>query len=493
MKDTFATRDAVIARATDIFDTGGLLATLRRRVAIRSESQEPAQAAQSLAYLQDEIAPALARLGFTTRLLANPVAAHAPLLFAERHEDPTLPTVLTYAHGDVVRGYEGQWADGRSPWEVTVDGDRWYGRGTADNKGQHTINLAALEAVIAARGGKLGFNLKIIVETGEEIDSPGLKAVCEAAKDTFAADLFLASDGPRVSADRPTVFLGSRGELNLELRVDLRSGAHHSGNWGGVLANPVVILSHAIASLLDARGRIAVEGLRPPAIPDAVRLALADIELGQDASSPAIDPDWGEPGLSPAERVVAWNAFEVLAIKAADVDAPIGAIPPVARAICQWRFVVGSDWTRVRQNLEAHLSQHGFSDVQVIVHEAVEATRLDPENPWVEWALRSIQRTTGKKPALLPNLGGTLPNAIFANVLKLPTVWVPHAYPACSQHAPNEHLLASGARESLALMAELWWDLGDIHTTSDQGAAGTTRNNRAPRPAVSSHKAPSGA
>ena len=90
-----------------------------------------------------------------------------------------------------------------------------------------------------------------------------------------------------------------------------------------------------------------------------------------------------------------------------------------------------------------------------------QATRLDPTDPWVTWALSSIARTTGKAPALLPNLGGSLPNDVFAVTLGMPTVWVPHSYPACSQHAPNEHLLAPVAREALMLMAGLFYDLGE--------------------------------
>ena len=89
------------------------------------------------------------------------------------------------------------------------------------------------------------------------------------------------------------------------------------------------------------------------------------------------------------------------------------------------------------------------------------ATRLDPDSPWVEWAAASIKRTTGKEPAVLPNLGGSLPNDVFADLLGLPTVWVPHSYAACSQHAPNEHLLGSVAREALAMMSGLYWDLGE--------------------------------
>ena len=93
--------------------------------------------------------------------------------------------------------------------------------------------------------------------------------------------------------------------------------------------------------------------------------------------------------------------------------------------------------------------------------EVLGATRLDPEDPWVGWAVASIARTTGKPVALLPNLGGSLPNDVFADTLGLPTLWVPHSYAACAQHAPNEHLLGSVAREGLALMAGLFWDLGE--------------------------------
>ncbi|CAM2166665.1 M20 family metallopeptidase [Paraburkholderia sacchari] len=464
-------RQIAIDRALRIYDSGAFLADLQRRVGFRTESQNPAQADAVRAYLTDEVAPALAPLGFTSRIVENPAAARAPMLIAERIEDLALPTVLTYGHGDVVRGYDEQWREGLAPWTVTVEGDRWYGRGTADNKGQHSVNFAALAAVLDARGGKLGYNVKLIFETGEEIGSPGLDDVCAAHRDALAADVFIASDGPRVLAERPTVFLGSRGGVTFELLVDLRKGAHHSGNWGGALRNPAIVLSHALASLVDKRGAIAVAGLRPPPIPASVREALADIVLGGDEDAPAIDPDWGEPGLTPTERVIAWNTLEVLAFKAGNPDAPVNAIPPTAKATCQLRFVVGTDPEHAGEHLEAHLARLGFSDVKVRVTQISAATRLDPDDAWVQWTLESLRASTGKKPALLPNLGGTVPNDVFAYTLGLPTLWIPHSYPACAQHAPNEHLLGSVVREALAVMAGLWWDLGDDAARLAAGAA----------------------
>ena len=78
----------------------------------------------------------------------------------------------------------------------------------------------------------------------------------------------------------------------------------------------------------------------------------------------------------------------------------------------------------------------------------------------MEWAADSIEKTLGVRPVRLPNLGGSLPNDAFANVLGLPTIYVPHSYPGCSQHAPNEHGLAPILREGLLAMGGLFWDMG---------------------------------
>lgn len=137
------------------------------------------------------------------------------------------------------------------------------------------------------------------------------------------------------------------------------------------------------------------------------------------------------------------------------------AIPGTAHADVQLRFVVGTDRQKLEQTIRAHLDAHAFPMVEVELLQAVPATRLSPDSPWVHWATASLHRTTAKPPAILPNLGGTLPNDAFADILGLPTVWVPHSHPSCAQHAPDEHLLGTVAREALAIMAGLFWDLGE--------------------------------
>jgi acetylornithine deacetylase/succinyl-diaminopimelate desuccinylase-like protein len=249
--------------------------------------------------------------------------------------------------------------------------------------------------------------------------------------------------------------------LNFDLALELRDGARHSGNWGGLLANPGILLAHAIASITDRRGAIRVPEWRPNSLTPSVKQALKNLSV--DGAE-----DWGEPNLTPAERVFGWSSFEVLAFVTGNPQRPVNAIPAKASAHCQLRYVVGVDPEDIIPALRRHLEREGFGGVKVTASREgfFRASRLDPAHPWVRWAEASIERTAGAKPAILPNLGGSLPNDVFAETLGLPTLWVPHSYAGCSQHAPDEHLLARVAREGLRLMTGLFWDLGE----SDSGA-----------------------
>jgi acetylornithine deacetylase/succinyl-diaminopimelate desuccinylase-like protein len=456
------TRQTALAAAARYFDSGALKTDLARRVAFKTESQNPERGAELAAYLETEMRASFEALGFAVELLAHP-RAKGPFLLATRLEDPAAPTVFGYGHGDVIRGQDAQWQEGLSPWRLVEADGRWYGRGTADNKGQHTINLGALAAVLEARG-KLGFNAKYLIEMGEEVGSPGLRELCDAHKEKLAADVLIASDGPRLSAERPTLFLGSRGAMSFDLEIDARAGAHHSGNWGGLISNPGLQLAHAIACIAGPTGQIRIADWVPQGLPAAVREALADCEVDGGADGPTVEPLWGEPGLTPAERVFGWSAFEVLAFRTGNPDNPVNAIPAKAWARCQLRFVVGTEPETILPALRRHLDRHGFAMVKVAAarDEVFRATRLDPEHPWVRFARDSLARTSNAKPAVLPNLGGSLPNDIFSEVLGLPTVWVPHSYPACRQHAPDEHMLPHVARQGVQLMAGLYWDIGEM-------------------------------
>lgn len=454
--------NAALAVASGRLDNGGFVGDLARRIAIPTVSQPPIDGASCRAYLDDEMGPALADLGCAWRIVENPVEPDCPALIAERTEDADLPTVFCYGHGDVVRGLDALWDEGLSPWRLTRRGDRLYGRGTADNKGQHAIVMEAQRAVLATRG-RLGFNLRWLIETGEEAGSAGLREICRTEKLALQADFLLASDGPRLSPDRPMLALGTRGTINFTLGLSLRNGGVHSGNWGGLAANPATILANALASIADRRGRIAIAAWRPDSLTPSVRRALASIVLQGAEGGFAADDDWGEDQLSPAERVFGWNSFEVLAFTAGTPDSPVNAIPPSAEAHCQLRFVVGTEIDTVLPALRAHLDANGFGRVTITQPDSLVfgATRTDPDSELVRWAVSVIERQTGRSVDVLPNVGGSLPTDIFVEELGLPMLWVPHSYGGSGQHGPNEHLPVALVREGLGIMTALFWDIGE--------------------------------
>lgn len=175
---------------------------------------------------------------------------------------------------------------------------------------------------------------------------------------------------------------------------------------------------------------------------------------------PAPDEGWGDTTLTAAERLYGWNTLEVLSLGSADIDRPVNAIPGRARAVLQLRYVAGTDVSRAREIVTEHLTDHGYPMVDVTVLGSFAASRTPLDDPWLRWAEEALEQVTAKPVAVLPNIGGSLPNHVFTDILGLPTLWLPHSYPGCLQHAPDEHMLSAIAREGVVLAATLFHALG---------------------------------
>ncbi len=449
-------KEKAVQHATQYFDKGYFKKDLAELISVKTESQNNECNLEN--YYDQNIIPMLVKMGFKCKVMENPLSKANIILFAERIENAEFSTILTYGHGDVVLGQDSCWDNGLSPYKLIEKDNRYYGRGTADNKGQHLINIKALNSLLSVQK-KLGFNFKILFEMGEEIGSPGLKAFCQQNKELLKADVFIASDGPRISQKIPTIFTGSRGGINFDLSVNLRDNAHHSGNFGGILKDPSIILSHAIASITDARGQINIPEWLPTSLTPDIKEILAKLPL-VDAGFD-LDPDWGQKELTMTERVFGWNSFSVLAMLSGEPEAPLNAISGHARSTCQLRFVVGTDVNKIIPALRNHLNSFGFEDVNIHESEMTPfpATRLEMNNSWLSLITKSLENSMGSKIDLLPNLGGSLPNDSFSEILELPTIWIPHSYAGCAQHSPNEHLSVPLARQALVCMTALFADL----------------------------------
>ena len=443
------------------FNNGKFESDLKKLVSFKTESQNPKSKSELFSYLSEAILPRLARLGLKCEIFSNPDPSGGPILVGERKEDNSYPTIFIYGHGDVVLGQEEQWQEGLDPFTLKAKGEKLFGRGTADNKSQHLINIIALEAVLAIRKS-LGFNVKFVMETSEEIGSPGLREFFKDKRADLASDVLIASDGPRLQPGVPTIFMGTRGAINFDLEVNLREGDHHSGNWGGVLKDPAIVLANAIATIVNKRGEIQIPEWRPTNLTKELKEILNNLPL-ESIGDANVDPNWGEKDLTSLERLYGWNSFSVLSLTSGNQKKAVNAISGKAKASCQLRFVVGTKSKEIIPALRKHLDNHNLKEVKIKLYDnqLFEATRLSTKHPWVDIVSSSIVKTSNKKPHIVPNLAGSLPNDSFTDILGLPTIWIPHSYRGCSQHAPNEHVLKSVCFDALKIMAGVYFDIGE--------------------------------
>lgn len=404
------TRMDALAWSDEHFENGDFRRDLARRLSAQTRSGAHGVRMAAWRYLAEQIEPSLQSAGFTVEVIENDHAPDCPFLLAARLENPALPTVLLYAHGDIAAESRPR-SSGLAP--LIVQGDRWYGAGIADSKAQHAVTLAALGHVIEARRGQLGYNVKILFEMGEEQGSPGLYEFCEAERDQLAADVLIACDGARLSTSRPLIALGSRGFVrfivefgDISIRSDLRANFY------------------TLPAILSAATR------------SVSRLA----RQGQDARD--------ERG-SPTAEVKA-------ILRPQTPNQPI-------RAIIDCRYTHETELEWLATEITQQLTQLGLANVSIAraAEPAASPARSDPNNPWMQAIAQSLQATAGIAPTILPQFSGVTTSDIFSDVLGLPTIWIPHAPPGSGRHGGHDHVLGSLLREGLQVMTGVFWDLGE--------------------------------
>lgn len=460
----------VIIQAESAFDDpSDYFKKLSKLVTFKTESQLSTSLPVLFDYLNEGVGPLFKELGYVVKIFENPIVGAGPVMLAERNEGSQF-TVVGYGHGDVIHGQEGKWDNDRNPWKLSFEGNKVYGRGTVDNKGQHLAHLIALKSLIKINN-KLGFNHRFIIEMGEENGSRGFRQLVQDNLGSFSGDVFFASDGPRTEIKRPNITLGNRGVLNFDLVCNSREGGHHSGNWGGLLSNPAIVLANAIASIIDSKGSLKVDGLMVKRIPENVKKALKGLKRDGGPNSPEIDLNWGPTDRSSIEKATASNTFEVLNFSAGDPLHPVNAVPPFAKAACQIRFVMGTSLKDIIPILRKHLDKFNFEMIEIndpLQSNSIsfEASRTDPNSPFPQWASSIISDVAKNDCGILPNSAGSNMTEVIQYDLDIPIVWLPLSYTGCSQHAPNEHMLKSLMREGIALVTSIYFHLGDKSSQS---------------------------
>lgn len=382
-----------------------------------------------------------------------------PVVFASGGPQDAPCTLLTYGHYDVfpVSGQDGWDTD---PFEPVVRGDRVHGRGAGDNKGQFLAHLNAFQWWQREAGG-LPVRVKMILDGEEECGSRNLPAFVLRNRDELAADLCVYSDGPMLPGDRPAMLFGARGGLALELTATRPGGPLHSGNFGGVVANPVLALARLFADLVAPNGDLLAPGVNDGAgeLTDAERRALDAMEFDPaefhaQTGTTSLPEEFGE---SYYERLLSKPSFTVSGIVSGYTGKGVrGVIPATATAKADMRLVAAQDPDAVFEAVRAFARGYGVDVVKLF---AQPPSRTPLDHPYADLVARALADTTGREPVRVPSLAGTTPDWVFTRLLGLPAFMVPLAPADQNHHGPNETMKISlylqGIRTSARLVEVL--------------------------------------
>jgi acetylornithine deacetylase/succinyl-diaminopimelate desuccinylase-like protein len=429
------------------------LCTLLRQPSISTQDKGVAECAELVRRLMTEA-------GIDARLLA---AGGYPVVFGEVRVPEAARTVLVYGHYDV-QPPEPLDAWQTPPFEPTIRDGRIYARGAGDNKGQMFAHLKAVEAVLRTRG-TLPVTVKFCYEGEEEIGSRTLPAFVAAHRELLAADVVYASDGP-MHPSGPMVFFGCRGILYLELTARGARRDLHSGNYGGIAPAPAVRLVRALASLWEARGRVAVEGfyerVRPPSLAERRLLRAVPFDAAALVRDLGAPPLTGPSGTAYYRRLLLEPNLNVAGL-GAGYQGPGSKtiIPHVARAKLEARLVMDQTPDDIEARIREHFRRLGFGDLEVTRHSAMAPSRTPVDHPFGRAVIRAVARAWGRPPVVVPNLGGSIPDYLFTQTLGLPSVWVPYAPHDEANHAPNESTTIEGFLNGIRSTAAALFELAD--------------------------------
>jgi len=389
-----------------------------------------------------------------------------PVVYGELAGDPQAFTLICYGHYDVQPPEPlDLWQS--PPFEPVVRDGRLYGRGVGDNKGQLITHVLAARAWLET-AGHLPINVKFVFEGEEESGSPSLGVFAREHKDLLRADLVYISDGGLHPSGRPVISLGNRGMLGLRLVAQGADRDNHSGNKGGVAPNPVWMLVHLLATMVDPKGRVLIDGfydaVRPVGPVEQKILASLDFDPQQFAATmglPSLDID----GPTYWRRIMLEPYFNIQGIASGYVGPGAKTIIP-SRAECRIdvRLVVDQRIDDIYEKVKRHAAKVD-PRVRVEIRESrtMEATRTPPDHPAVPVIAGAITAYRGVEPALNLSSGGSLPNAVWPDVLGIAHIGVPYANADENNHSPNENLSLERFYDGIHVSAQVFQALGDAY------------------------------
>lgn len=366
-----------------------------------------------------------------------------PVTYGEKIIDPKAPTVMVYAHTDVmpVDPIE-KWKT--DPFEPLVKDGKIWARGADDDKGQSFMHAKAFEYLV--KSGKLECNVKFLIEGEEEIGSPNLPKFCKKHKKMLQADIILVSDTSMIKPDVPSITTGLRGLAYWQVEVTGPNVDLHSGLFGGAVANPINVLAKMIAQTMDDDGRILIPGFYDDVVEvsekERKKMAKAPFSLKDYKKSLEVKEVFGEKGYTTNERTGIRPTFDVCGIWGGYTgEGAKTVLPSKAYAKISTRLVPNQDHNKIAKMFVDYFESIAPKSVKV----KVEYLHGGPsyvcpiDLPAYKAAEKAFKDVYGKDPVPVRS-GGSIPIiATFEEVLGIKSVLMGFGLGSDAIHSPNEN------------------------------------------------------
>lgn len=423
-----------------------------------SVSTDPAYG-EGMAAAAELLRARLARIGMRDVQLLDGGGHKA--VFGQRCDVPGAPTILVYGHYDVQPPDPLElWKT--PPFEPTMAGDRFFGRGASDDKSPLWIAVSGIEAWLAVEGS-LPLNVKILLEGEEECGSRSIPTILTKYRDLVSADVLVSADGGRWRPGLPSTNTNSRGNVGMEVVVRTANTDLHSGRFGGPVGNAAMVLARILASIHDETGKIVVDGfmdgLQRPSNADFESMDALGFDEVKFFADIGARPGAGEPGYRLLEQIWLRPTIEVNGIGGGYQGAGgKTVIPKEAMAKITCRLGPGQDPKAAGAAVEAHLRRHlpAWADLEITHGRGGSAAYAVPDDDPFQAAIeRTMESVHGRKP-LRVGVGGTLPiSAMVKQALGLETVMLSYAIADENIHAPNEFFRMQSFHEGLRAWAQV--------------------------------------
>lgn len=389
-----------------------------------------------------------------------------PLVYGDWLHSPGKPTVLCYGHYDVQPPDPLElWQS--PPFEPAVRDGNIYARGSADDKGQMYMHIKAVEALRAVNG-TLPLNLKFLIEGEEEIGGASIASYVAKNSAKLKSDVALVSDTALYADGLPTLCIGLRGLVYMEVEATGPARDLHSGLYGGAAPNPVFGLVELLAKCKDPNGIIQIPGMyddvAPPATAekeswDLLPFKEADF-LRNEVGATALA---GEPGYSVLERTWARPTFEVHGIAGGFTGAGAKTvIPSKATAKVSFRLVPNQNPDKILASFRQFLGQKAPVGIRVDLRvlSASPAVMVDPNHPAIQTAAKAFSDMFGQS-TVFTRSGGSIPVVgDFASHLHIPSILMGFGLPDDGLHSPNEKYRLANYYKGIMTIAHFFEEFG---------------------------------